>query len=96
MTKVFHSFQEMGEALGRQKRKPQLSWVKKEMDKISRCPRCGAQMVYGGNTNIMRCDNPVEKTIKGEKKVVPCGFIKYLNESTASYAQFLFENKREV
>ena len=92
MTRTFYSFQEFGEALGRSRRKPQKEWVQKEMTKISSCPRCGAQMKFTDGTNIMTCSNMIAKTIDGEQVTAECGFIKFLNPSTASYAQFLFDN----
>lgn len=109
---VFHSFQEMGEALGRTRRKPQKAWLEAEMKKISRCPRCGGPMNLTPGTNIMSCPAIVdgEITVEVEKLVdgqltkvketkpgkVDCAAVKYLTPGTSSYAQFLASSLQEA
>ena len=109
---VFHSFQEMGEALGRTRRKPQKAWLEAEIKKISRCPRCGGPMTLALGTNIMSCPaiidgeivTEVEKEVDGKTvkvKVstpgkVDCGAVKYLTPGTSSYAQFLVSSLKEA
>jgi len=103
--KTFKSFTEMAEALGHKRRKPQKEWLESEMKKISKCPRCGAQLVYTGGTNVMTCVNQIEVTreithedgtVQKQKQMVDCGFIKFLTPSTSSYAQFLYDSMKEA
>ena len=97
----------MGEVEGKLgiKRKPA---KKKDMDKtkkrekFAKCRQCGGQMTYIPGTNLLICENEVEKKVKktledGTTKEVTetgrCGNINMVGDDFVGYAQYLFEEE---
>lgn len=66
--------------------------------KFSRCKECGGKMTYIKGSNILICENKVEKEIKttvdGEEtksiRTVNCGNINMVADKYQSYLEYLF------
>ena len=88
------------------KRKVKVANKKNEDSKIkkrkqfARCPKCGGQMTYIPETNILLCENEVQKkfskknedgTTTEETKTVICGYINLVDKKYLSYMNYLFQ-----
>ena len=88
------------------KRKPKVANKKNEDGKIkkrkqfARCPKCGGQMTYVPETNILLCENEVQKnfskknedgTITEETKTVICGYTNLVDNKYLGYMNYLFQ-----
>lgn len=88
------------------KRKPKMANKKNEDGKIkkrkqfARCPKCGGQMTYIPETNILLCENEVQKkslkknedgTTTEETKTVICGYTNLVDKKYLGYMNYLFQ-----
>lgn len=88
------------------KRKPKVANKKNEDGKIkkrkqfARCPKCGGQMTYVPETNILLCENEVQKKFSKknedgatteETKTVICGYINLVDKKYLGYMNYLFQ-----
>ena len=88
------------------KRKPKVANKKNEDGKIkkrkqfARCPKCGGQMTYIPETNILLCENEVQKkfskknedgTTREETKTVICGYTNLVDKKYLGYMNYLFQ-----
>ena len=88
------------------KRKPKVANKKNEDGKIkkrkqfARCPKCGGQMTYIPETNILLCENEVQKKFSKknedgstteETKTVICGYTNLVDKKYLGYMNYLFQ-----
>ena len=88
------------------KRKVKVANKKNEDSKIkkrkqfARCPKCGGQMTYIPETNILLCENEVQKkfskknedgTTTEETKTVICGYTNLVDKKYLGYMNYLFQ-----
>lgn len=71
----------------------------KKRAKFAKCPKCGGQMTYIPESNILICENQIEKeacvakedgTVATEKKTVTCGYLNLVDKKYAGYVNYLF------
>lgn len=89
------------------KRKPKVANKKNEDGKIkkrkqfARCPKCGGQMTYVPETNILLCENEVQKkfskknedgTTTEETKTAICGYTNLVDNKYLGYMNYLFQS----
>lgn len=74
----------------------------KKREKFAKCRQCGGQMTYIPGTNLLVCENEVEKKVKktledGTTKEVTetgrCGNINMVGDDFVGYVQYLFEEE---
>ena len=76
---------------------------KAQIEKFSKCPVCGGQMMYVKGTNSLICENEVERektiTSKDENGVVTktkamvkerCGYVNLVDDAYMGYVNYLF------
>ena len=88
MQKVINSFSSLGEELGIGMKKQNPDWLKKHMNKILKCPKCGGKMKYVNGTNLLICENSIEK----DGNVEECGTTKFIDDKTQIFLEFIFRN----
>ena len=72
----------------------------KKRKQFARCPKCGGQMTYIPETNILLCENEVQKkfskknedgTTTEETKTVICGYTNLVDKKYLGYMNYLFQ-----
>lgn len=73
----------------------------KKRKQFARCPKCGGQMTYVPETNILLCENEVQKkfskknedgTTTEETKTAICGYINLVDNKYFGYMNYLFQS----
>jgi ssDNA-binding Zn-finger/Zn-ribbon topoisomerase 1 len=74
----------------------------KKREKFAKCKQCGGQMTYVPGTNILVCENEVEKKMKRtledgstieEIKTTRCGNTNLISDNFMGYFEFLFKEE---
>lgn len=73
----------------------------KKRKQFAKCPKCGGQMTFLPETNILICENEVEKkftkknedgTTTEEVKRAVCGYVNYVAKRYVGYLNYLFQD----